>query len=93
MINRKTELYICLIMLIFPAQEIGFASWLPTYAIKAGITDTEGSAIYSMYFWLPNAIARFVWAFLITAPVTYRMQVIKITITGTAFLLLILQYL
>ena len=79
-------------MLIFPAQESGFASWIPTYSIKAGLADTEGAAIYSLYFWVPNSIARIVWASLTRFTVTKRCKFIETTITLTSFLLVILQF-
>ena len=79
-------------MLMFPAQEVGFASWLPTYSIKAGIADTSNAAVYSLYFWLPNTIARLFWSFLARCTVTYRLKIVEITVTITSVLLFVLQY-
>ena len=62
-------------MMIFPAQESGMAGWMPTYSIKAGVSDTEGAAIYSFLFWFPNAVAGVIWALLTQYTVTQRMKV------------------
>ena len=78
-------------MLIFPAQESGMSGWIPTYSIKAGVADTEGAAMYSLYFWFPNSIARIVWA-LVNYTVTDRLKFIEIVVTATSFLLVILQF-
>ena len=77
--------------MIFPIQEIGFASWLPTYSIKAGIASIEDSGIYSMYFWISNSASRAVWIFLVTCSITQRLKVITISTTIIAILLLFLQ--
>ena len=87
-----TEMYICLIMLILPAQQIGFASWLPTYSIKAGISETSNAAIYSIYFWLPNTISRVIWAFFIKSSVTDKLKIINISVTIVSIVLVLLQY-
>ena len=79
--------------MLMPTQESAFASWIPTYSIKAGVAGTEGAAIYSFWFWLPNAIARPVWALLGKYTVSQRARVIVITLTVTSCLLVILQYL
>ena len=79
-------------MFIFPSQESSFTGWIPTYSIKAGIADTQGSAIYSLYFWIPNSIGRVVWAMLTKYSVTQRFRVIEITITLTSIGLVLLQF-
>jgi len=38
-ISSKCESYICLLMFVYATQELGLASWIPTYAIKAGVSD------------------------------------------------------
>ena len=92
MIGGKSELFLCLLMLIFPIQEIGFSSWMPTYSIKSGIADTQTSGIYSLYFWLPNTISRIVWTFFIPWSITKRLKVITTTLALLSFLLVVFQY-
>lgn len=48
-------------MVIYATQEIGMSSWIPTYAIKAGVTDYARAGIYSMYFWVPSCLFRLIW--------------------------------
>ena len=79
--------------MLMPTQESAFASWIPTYSIKSGIANTEGSAIYSFWFWFTNAIARPIWALLGRYSVSQRARIIVITLTFTSFLLVLLQYL
>lgn len=38
-------------------------SWISTYSIKAGISDIEGSAIYSLLFWLASCSCRLGWMY------------------------------
>ena len=91
-IRSKTEIYICLVMFLFPAQAAGFGSWIPTYAIKSGIAVENRVGVYGLCFWFPNALSRLVWIFLIKAPVSRRIRFIYITVTITAFVCLLLQW-
>ena len=70
---------------------MGFASWLPTYSIKAGIADASSAAVFTLYFWLANTIARLFWTFLTMYSVTQRLKVILMTVTATSILLVLLQ--
>jgi hypothetical protein len=36
---------------------------MPTYAIKAGVTDTKGSSLFSLLFWGPNCLVRLFWIY------------------------------
>jgi fucose permease len=92
-INRRTELLICLLLFIFPAQEAGIGGWMPTYAIKAGITTAGHSSVYGIYFWLPRGICTIVWSLFVTASVSQRLNFIYLTLTATGFLLVVLQLL
>ena len=56
-------------------------SWIPTYAIKAGISDKEHSGIYSMMFWVPNCIFRLVWIYI---PLNFHAK-LKIIVYSLAF--------
>ena len=78
-------------MLIFPAQETGFVGWIPTYSIKAGVSNVESASIYSLLFWLPNTILRIVWA---TLPysVTNKLKSALAGFLFTSFLFLFIQY-
>jgi hypothetical protein len=79
-------------MFLIPIQEGGFASWLPTYAIKAGIATVEDSSIYSLYYGLPNSVSRFFWVFVVTCAITKRLKIITTTLSILAVLLVIFQY-
>jgi fucose permease len=61
--SSKSVLFICLIFFFYATVELGMGSWISTYAIKAGVTDIQGSAIYSMLFWLPNCLGRLGWMY------------------------------
>lgn len=91
-ISTQTEIFICLIMLLFPAQEVGMSGWMPTYSIKAGIAGVETSGLYSTLFWLSNAIFRVVWACWIKGPVNCKLRFILSTISGVSVVLLMLQW-
>lgn len=77
--------------MIYPIQEIGFASWLPTYSIKAGVATYEESGIFSMYFWMSNSVARLVWIFLIPGSITFKTKIVAISTTILAAILIVLQ--
>jgi fucose permease len=80
-------------MMTLPVQEMGFASWLPTYAIKSGVSTLEHAAVYSSYFWLPNALGRLVWTFLVKCSYTCRLKIIFGSGAIISFLAVILQFL
>lgn len=42
-------------------EELGLASWIPTYAIKMGVAETHSAGTYSFLFWMVNCISRLVW--------------------------------
>ena len=50
-------------MMTYCGMENGLASWMPTYAIKAGISRLEDSNFYSMIFWVPNCASRLGWIY------------------------------
>lgn len=80
-------------MFLFPAQEAGFGSWIPTYAIKSGIAVEKHVGVYGICFWFPNAISRLVWIFLVKASVASKIRFIYVTLTITALVCVILQWL
>lgn len=83
---------ICLMMLMIAVQEGGPISWLPTYAIKSGISTAEQSSIYSIYYGLPNSISRFAWIFIFKCSVRVKLTIITTTLSILAFVLVILQH-
>lgn len=50
--------------LCFASVEVGIANWIPTYSIKAGVTDVKGSTLFSTLFWLPNSIVKPLWIYM-----------------------------
>jgi hypothetical protein len=48
----------------FATVELTIASWMPTYAIKAGVADVKGSALFSSLFWIPNCIFKVLWLYM-----------------------------
>ena len=79
-------------MLLFPAQEVGLAGWMPTYAIKASVSDIYHSGIYSLLFWLPNFALRIVWV-LLPFSVTTKLRTVLTSLLALSFIFLLLQYL
>jgi hypothetical protein len=63
-LGNKSKILICLIFFFFATVELGISSWIPTYAIKAGVSDVKGSTIFSLLFWVPNCLARPFWIYL-----------------------------
>jgi fucose permease len=53
-----------LIFFLFATLELTIGSWLPTYAIKAGVTDTKGSALFTSLFWITNCVVKVFWVYL-----------------------------
>ena len=45
-------------------MDLATASWMPTYSIKASITDTKGSVLFSSLFWISNFFAKIFWIYL-----------------------------
>ncbi len=43
---------------------MGIGSWMPTYSIKAGVSDIKGSSLYSTLFWVPNVLVKLIWIYL-----------------------------
>lgn len=83
---------ICAIFLFYATIQLGMASWIPTYSIKAGVADVNSSAIYSLLFWLPNCLARLGWMY-VPGSVQQRLGLSLKTVFLAAFVPVILQYL
>lgn len=53
-LSKSVVTFISLIFFFFSSVELGEASWISTYSIKAGVASVESSAIYCLLFWIPN---------------------------------------
>ena len=80
---------VCLLMLVYAGMEIGLASWIPTYAIKAGVATTEESTFYSQLYWVPSCIGRLAWIYAPGGMATRIAVIMKLMVgVGTVSLLL-----
>ena len=79
-------------MFLLPAQEAGFAGWIPTYAIKAGVSSASESAVYSSLFWSTNSAFRIIWVFL-PLSATNKMKIVFLGLLTISTLLTLLQHL
>lgn len=62
-LGSKSALLISIVLFFYATLELGVASWISTYAIKAGVVGIESSALYSLMFWVPNCFCRLVWMY------------------------------
>jgi hypothetical protein len=83
--------FICLIFFFYATEELGMGSWISTYSIKAGVADVEGSAFYSLLFWLPNCFGRLVWMY-IPGKVERRLGISLKAVLFTVVITVIFQY-
>lgn len=89
-LSRDTVLWITFFLFIYASVELGIASWISTYSIKAGIADVESSAFYGMLFWVPNCFGRIIWMYYFGS-VRHRLGLsVKIAVL-TAGIILLLQ--
>ena len=82
---------ICAIFVFYATIELGMASWIPTYSIKAGVADVDTSAIYSLLFWLPNCFSRLAWMY-VPGSVQDRLGLSLKTVFIASFIPVLLQY-
>ena len=43
---------------------MGVGSWMPTYSIKAGVTDVDGSSLFGLLYWGPDCLVKLLWIYL-----------------------------
>lgn len=78
-------------MLIFSVTELGFASWIPTYAIKTNVSTPEESGVYSMVFWIANCCFRFFWLYT-PRSISEKLRYSLIGLIIASTLLIFMQY-
>lgn len=90
-LSQKSILFISCTFFFFATQELGVASWISTYSIKAGVADIQTSAIYSTLFWVPNCFFRIFWMY-VPGNVEYRLGLGLKGAICTMVMALLLQY-
>lgn len=90
MLDKDTVLWITFFMFIYASVELGIASWISTYSIKAGIAGVESSAFYGMLFWVPNCFGRIIWMYY-PGSVQHRLGLSVKIVTTTAVTIFFLQ--
>lgn len=90
-LSNRSVFFICLIFFFFATEELGMASWIPTYSIKAGIANVDSSAIYSLLFWLPNCLGRLGWMY-VPGSVEKRLGMGLKAVVVTLLVTIIFQY-
>jgi hypothetical protein len=43
---------------------MGVGSWIPTYAIKAGVVGVDGSSKFGLLYWGPDCLVKLIWIYL-----------------------------
>lgn len=75
---KALRLHITLFYLIYAGTEAAYAGWIPTFALRAGITSSVAQAAYlSSYFWFALTVGRVVaipTAVYVSASGMYRFQ-------------------
>ena len=54
---------ICVIYLLYIGQEVGFGSWVSSYAVMEGVADAKQATYASSVFWTTNTIFRIILLF------------------------------
>lgn len=77
-------------MVLYATEEIGMSSWIPTYSIKANVSNIEHSGFYSMLFWLPNCLFRLIWIWI---PMEFyqKLKTIIVSLLGVTIITVFLQ--
>jgi fucose permease len=73
------------------AEEVGYANWIPTYAVKAGVAGPDEASALASYFWITNTIARLVLLYL-QGSVTDRLRMLLKALLISTIIVLILQW-
>lgn len=59
-ISRKAEILTCVLYLFYIGEEVGFGSWIPTYAVVEKLTTPEGASVLGSMFWISNTLFRII---------------------------------
>ena len=84
------ETCICLLFFFYIAEEVGYASWAPTYALKAGVADPQGASFTAALFWISNTIARLALIYM-PGTVTERLRILLRLLLVSTFLMFVFQ--
>jgi fucose permease len=78
-------------LFLYIAEEVGFAGWIPTYAVKAGVADDRAASALASIFWIVNTIARIVLLYM-KGTVAERLSILLKLLTVSTFLVLVIQW-
>ena len=68
---------ICLLYLLYIGQEVGFGSWVSSYAVMEGVANAEEAALASSIFWTTNTVFRVVLLY-ITYKISVRLKILML---------------
>jgi fucose permease len=87
-ISRKAEILTCVLYLFYIGEEVGFGSWIPTYAVVEKLTTPEGASILGSMFWVSNTLFRIVLLY-VQGKISSRLKVLLAGMIGTSLLMLL----
>ena len=90
--SRTAEVCICLLFFFYIAEEVGYAGWIPTYAIKTGVANAKEASTLASIFWITNTIARIVLLYM-PGTVTNRLYLLLRLLVVSTFTMVIFQFL
>lgn len=86
-ISRKAEILTCVLYLLYIGEEVGFGSWIPTYAVVKKIATPEGASILGSLFWISNTTFRIILLY-IKGRISDRLKVLLVGMIGTSLFML-----
>ena len=87
-ISRKAEILTCVLYLFYIGEEVGFGSWIPTYAVVEKLATPEGASILGSMFWVSNTLFRIILLY-VQGKISSRLKVLLAGMIGTSLLLLL----
>lgn len=76
-ISRKVEIMICVLFLLYIGQEVGYGSWVSSYAVMEGVSNAKEAAFAGEVFWITNTVFRIVLIY-VTIKVSTRLKILMI---------------
>ena len=77
-ISRKVEVMICFLFLLYVGQQVGYGSWVSSYAVMEGVSTVQGATLAGSVFWITNTAFRIILIY-VTLKVSLRL---KLLMTG-----------
>jgi fucose permease len=67
--------------MLYIGQEVGFGSWIPSFATQVGVTDLQGADLASEIFWISNTVFRILLIYM-TFKVSLRLKFLLLGMIG-----------